>query len=273
MPDTLIGTIPQLGYGTWNHEGDEAYNGVVWALEAGYRHIDTAQGYRNEIEVGRAIKESGVARSDIHLTTKVAPENYGPGQVMDTSKQSLEDLGVDQVDLLLLHWPSPHNEYPLDSYMSQFAEVFDAGMAKQIGVSNFTIPLLKEAQSILGDRKITTNQCEIHVYMQNRPIVDYCRSIDMPMTAYSPLARGAVKDDAVLKEIGATHGATEAQIAIAFLLAEGHITIPSSSNRERIISNFAARDITLSADEILRLRALERGQRLVNGAWVPVWDV
>ncbi len=272
MAEKLIGTIPQMGYGTWNHEGDEAYNGVIWALEAGCRHIDTAQGYRNELEVGRAIRDGGVPRSDIHITTKIAPENYGLGRVMESSKQSLEDLGVDQVDLLLLHWPSPHNEYPLESYISQFAEVFDQGLAKMIGVSNFTIPLLKETKKLLGDRPITTNQCEIHVFMQNRPIVDYCRSIGMPMTAYCPLARGAIKDDPTLLEIGAAHNATEAQIALAFLMAEGHITIPSSSKKERIIENFEARNITLSEEEMGRLRGLERGQRLVNGAWVPVWD-
>jgi 2,5-diketo-D-gluconate reductase B len=262
-----------MGYGTWNRPGDEAYNGTLWAIKAGCRHIDTAQGYENEDEVGRAIKDSGIARNDIWITTKVAPENYGPGEVMRTSRLSLEKLGVDQVDLMLLHWPSPHNTYPLESYVSQLAEVFDAGMARHIGVSNFTIPLITETIKLWGDRKIFTNQCEIHVYMQNRPIVDYCHSIGIPMTAYCPLARGAVVGDPLLAEIGAAHNATGEQIALAFLMAEGHIVIPSSGKKDRIITNFAARKIGLSEGEIARLRALERGQRLVNGAWVPVWDV
>lgn len=267
-----INSIPQMGYGTWNHAGEEAYNGVLWAIEAGYRHIDTAQGYENEAEVGLAIRDSGVARDDIWITTKVAPESYGPGEVIRTSKESLEKLGVDQVDLLLLHWPSPQNQYPLESYVSQLCEVFDAGMTRNVGVSNFTIPILTEALELFGDRQIFTNQCEIHVYMQNRPIVDHCRKIGIPMTAYSPLARGRIVGDPVLAEIGAAHNATGEQIALAFLINEGHITIPSSSKKERIISNFAARDIELNEDEMTRLRALDKGMRLVNGPWCPVWD-
>lgn len=272
VTEKTVAGIPQMGYGTWNRPGDEAYNGVVWAIEAGCRHIDTAQGYNNEDEVGRAIKDSGVARNDLWVTTKVAPENYGPGEVMRTAKESLEKLQMDKVDLMLLHWPSPHDEYTMESYMSQFAEVFDAGMAKNIGVSNFTIPLLTKAIELLGDRKIITNQCEIHVYMQNRPIVDHCKSIGIPMTAYSPLARGAVVGDELLAEIGKAHDATGEQIALAFLMAEGHIVIPSSGKKERIITNFAARQIDLSQDEVVRLRGLEKGMRLVNGDWTPTWD-
>lgn len=268
----MINGIPVLGFGTWNRHGEDAADCVKWALEAGYRHIDTAQGYNNEEFCGAAIAASGIARDDIYLTTKVAPENYGPGEVRPSVEASLEKLQVEQVNLLLLHWPSPHGKYAMASYMEQFAEVFDAGMARAIGVSNFTIPLITEAQALLGDRVITTNQVEIHVYMQNRPIVDHCRSIGVPTTAYSPLARGAVLGDPLLAEIGANHNATGEQVALAFLLAEGQIVIPSSGKQERVISNLAAADITLSEDEVVRLRGLERGQRLVNGDWVPVWD-
>jgi 2,5-diketo-D-gluconate reductase B len=261
-----------MGYGTWNRPGEQAENGVLWAIEAGCRHIDTAQGYGNEAEVGRAIRTSGIPRSELFVTTKVAPENYGPGRVMESCKQSLEKLGVGPVDLLLLHWPSPHGEHALESYVSQFAEVFDAGMAKRIGVSNFTISLIDEAQKLLGRRRISMNQVEIHVFMQNRPIVDHCRSIDVPTTAYSPLARGAVVGDPLLGEIARSHDATDAQIALAFLLAEGHVVIPSSGKRERIVENFEARKIELSRSEVEQLRGLERGQRLVNGDWTPDWD-
>lgn len=262
-----------MGYGTWNRPGDEAYNGVLWALEAGCRHIDTAQGYENEGDVGRAIADCGIPRDEIFITTKIAPENFGPGEVMRTAKESLEKLNVGPVDLLLLHWPAIKNEYPLESYISQFAEVYDAGMAKNIGVSNFTIPIIDETIKLLGDRKIMVNQCEIHVYMQNRPIVDHCQSIGIPMTAYSPLARGAVVGEPLLAEIGEAHNATGEQIALAFLMAEGHIVIPSSGKKDRIISNYAARNIELSDAEMVRLRGLEKGMRLVNGDWCPVWDV
>jgi 2,5-diketo-D-gluconate reductase B len=271
--EPTVAGIPQMGYGTWNRPGDEAYNGVIWALEAGCRHIDTAQGYNNEQDVARGIKDAGVSRSDIFITTKIKPENFGPGQVVPSVKDSLEKLQTDQVDLLLLHWPSPHNKYALKDYVGQFVEAFDTGLAKRIGVSNFTKALIDEAIRLFGSRKIATNQVECHVYMQNRPIIDHCEKLGIPVTAYSPLARGAVVGDPVLEEIGKAHGATGDQIALAFLTAKGLIVIPSSGKKDRIISNIEARMITLTADEIKRLEGLEKGMRLVNGDWCPVWDV
>jgi 2,5-diketo-D-gluconate reductase B len=268
-----IGPIPQMGYGTWNRPGAECYRGVIAALGAGCRHIDTAEGYGNEQDVGRAIADSGVQRDAIFLTTKVAPESYAPGNILPTVRRSLEKLRTDQVDLLLLHWPSIKDKYEIEDYMTQFAEVYDLGLTRHIGVSNFTRRYIDKALALLGDRRLVTNQCEIHVFMQNRPIVDYCASHAIPMTAYSPLARGAVNGDPVLSEIGRAHGATDAQIGLAFLMHEGHVVIPSSSNPVRIAQNFAAKDIRLSAAEMVRLRVLDRGQRVVNGDWCPVWDV
>lgn len=267
-----IGPIPQLGFGTWNRNGDEACNTTLWALEAGYRHIDTAEGYNNEEHVGRAIAESGLRRDEVFITTKVAPESYAPGQIMPHVKASLEKLRTGKVDLLLLHWPSVKDQYDINDYMAQFAEVYDAGLAHHIGVSNFTKKYLDAAIRLLGNRPITTNQVEIHVLMQNRIIVDYTRSKGISTTAYSPLARGAVSDNATLQVIGEKYNATAEQIALAFLLAEGHVVIPSSSNRQRIASNFKARDIALSTDEIASIRTLDEGRRLVNGSWCPVWD-
>lgn len=265
--------IPRMGYGTWNRNGDDAYNGVRWALEAGYRHIDTAEGYQNEAEVGRAIAESGIKRDEIFLTTKVAPENLGPGQVMPHAKASLEKLRTQHVDLLLVHWPAVKDVYAIEDYMAQFAEVQDAGLARHIGVSNFTKRHLDSALRILGKRPIATNQVEIHVLMQNRPIVDHTATKGIPLTAYSPLARGAVSKLPLLLKIGQAHNATAEQIALAFLLAEGHIVIPSSSSKARITANFAANNIALSADEVRQIRGLDAGKRLVNGAWCPVWDI
>jgi len=268
-----IGPIPQLGYGTWNRLDDECYNSVRTALDIGYRHIDGAQGYNNEEIVGRAIADSGVARGDIWMTTKVAPENYAPGNILGTVKESLEKLQMDQVDLLLLHWPSPHDTFDIQDYMVQFAEVYDLGLTKNIGVSNFTKHYLDTALGILGDRKLITNQCEIHVFMQNRPIVDYCAALGIPMTAYSPLARGAVTGSPELAAIAAENGATVGQIALAFLMKEGHIVIPSSGNPTRNAENFASKDIVLSDIDMTRLRAMDEGRRLVNGDWTPEWDV
>ncbi len=270
--NTPVGEIPALGYGTWRRNGEEALRCVNWALEAGFRHIDTAQVYRNEEYCGKAIAASGLAREDVFITTKVAPDNYRPGAVRPSVEESLRKLRVDRVDLLLLHWPSPNDRYPMPVYTDQLAEIHEAGLARMIGVSNFTIPLLEDARTLLAGRTIATNQVEIHVYMQNRPIVDYCRSAGISTTAYCPMARGAVADDRMLAEIGARHGATGDQVAIAFLLAEGHVAIPSSSKRERIVSNLAAETIQLTGEELARLRALDSGRRLVNGDVAPVWD-
>jgi 2,5-diketo-D-gluconate reductase B len=270
---TLVRPIPSFGYGTWNRSGAEARQGVLDALAAGYRHIDTAEGYRNEEFVGAAIAESGVNRDEIFLTTKIAPESYAPGQIMGHVRASLDKLRTDKVDLLLLHWPSIKDEYDIRDYMAQFATVFDAGLTRHIGVSNFTRRYIDSAITLLEGRPITTNQCEIHVLMQNRPIVDYCRAKGIPMTAYSPLARGKVAQSAELAAIGRRHDAQPEQIALAFLLAEGHVVIPSSNKKQRIVSNLAARDIRLDAAEIAAIRKLDAGDRQVNGPWCPAWDV
>ncbi len=268
-----IGPIPQLGFGTWNRDGDEAYTTTLWALEAGYRHIDTAEGYRNEEHVGRAIADSGLKRTDVFITTKVAPESYAPGQIMPHVKKSLEKLRTEKVDLLLLHWPSIKDQYDIHDYMAQFAEVYDAGLAHSIGVSNFTKKYLDAAVKLLGDRPITTNQVECHVLLQNHVIVDYTRAKGISTTAYCPLARGALAGHPALSAIGKRLDATVEQVALAFLLAEDHIVIPSSSNRERIKTNFKALDVVLTADDIATIRTLDENRRLVNGDWCPVWDV
>ncbi len=267
-----IGDIPQIGFGTWNRDGQEARDLVRTALEIGYRHIDTAEGYRNEEFVGAAIAESGVARDEIFLTTKVSPESFGPGQIMGHVRTSLDKLRVEKVDLLLLHYPSIKDQYEIEDYMAQLAEVFDAGLTARIGVSNFTKRYMDRALELLGDRPIATNQVEIHPLMQNRPIVAYCRDRGIPLTAYSPLGRGCVNDSAALKEIARPYGATAAQVALAFLMAEGFIVIPSSGSRQRIEENFAARDLTLTPAEIDRIHGLDKGLRLVDGPWCPAWD-
>lgn len=267
-----IGPIPQIGYGTWNRDGQAAYDGVKSALEIGYRHIDTAEGYNNEEFVGKAIVDSGIARRDIFLATKVAPESFAPGQIMGHVEASLEKLQTSQVDMLYLHYPAINDEYDIEDYMAQFAEVYDKGLTKNLAVSNFTIRHIKRAIELLGDRQLMTNQVEIHAFMQNKPIVEYCKSVGIPMTAYSPLARGAVSNDASLEEIAQNHGATSAQIALAFLLHEGYVVIPSAGSFERIKENFDAKDINLSKAEMITIRALDKNMRLVNGPWCPKWD-
>ena len=268
----MVGPMPQIGFGTWNRTGNAAYQSVLWALETGYRHVDTAESYGNEAEVGRAIADSGVPRGEVFLTTKVAPESFGPGQVRPHVEASLEKLRTDKVDLLLLHYPSIGDEYAIEDYMAQFADIHDGGLARHVGVSNFTKRYIDRAKELLGERAIATNQVEIHVFMQNRPIVDYCRAKGIPLTAYSPLARGAVSESEVLKRIASAHEATPGQVALAFLLYQGVAIVPSSGNRDRIAENFAAQDLDLSDEEIRQIRELDEGRRLVNGPWCPAWD-
>ena len=263
---------PTPCYGTWNRPDQEAYDGTLAALEVGYRHLDCAEGYENEEFVGRAIADSGIARDDLWVTTKVAPESFGLGQIRPHVEASLEKLGVGPVDLLLLHYPSIKDEYDINDYMAQFVEVYDAGLCRNIGVSNFTKPYLAEAQALLGDRKLLTNQVELHVYLHNAPIVEACRQDGITLTAYSPLARGAVVDDPVLKRIGAAHDATASQIALAWLLSEGHWVIPSAGSKARIAENLAAGEIALSEAERGEIAKRDKGMRLVDGPWCPVWD-
>ena len=268
-----IGPIPQLGYGTWQRRGDVCYRGVTDALEIGYRHIDTAESYDNEAFVGKAIAASAVARSALWVTTKVAPENFGPGQIRPHVEASLDRLRLAQVDLLLLHYPSINDEYQIEDYLAQLAAVHDAGLTRHIGVSNFTKRHIDRALALWRDRPILTNQVEIHPFLRNRPIVEHCRSKGISLTSYAPLARGAVAEDEVLAAIAEARGVTPAQVALGFLMLEGFVVIPSAGSRVRIAENFAAQEVALSADEMDQIRALDRGMRLVDGPWCPNWDV
>ncbi len=265
--------IPKLGYGTWNRDKKAAYQGVLDALDIGYTHIDTAPSYQNEDAVGKAIKDSGVDRNSVFVTTKVDPHDYGEGEVLPAVEKSLEKLGMDKVDLLLLHFPSLYEKYPLESYVSQFMDVYDKGLTQHIGVSNFTIKHIEESLPIFGDRPIYTNQVEIHAYMQNKPIVDYCQSKGIQLTAYSPLARGELINDPVLLKIAEKHNATTSQIALAFLMNLGYSVIPSSDKRKRIQDNFDAESIHLSEQEIASIETLDKGMRLNNADYCPEWDV
>ena len=265
--------IPPIGFGTYKHLGDTCVRSVTDALEIGYRHIDTAEMYGNEREVGKAIAGSGIKRGDLWVTTKVPAEALGPGQIMPHAKASLEKLGLDHVDLLLIHWPSIGDQFAAEDYLAQLGEVKAQGLATHIGVSNFTKKYIDIALRVLGPRAIATNQVECHVLMQNRPIVDYCKSNGIGITAYCPLARGHLGESTGLVAIAKKHDATPEQVGLAFLLAEGHVVIPSSTNRARIQGNWDAQKLKLTSDEIDAIRKLDEKRRLVDGAWCPTWDV
>ncbi len=186
----LIGPIPKIGFGTWKRNGDDGYRAVLDAFEVGYRHIDTAEGYDNEQDVGKAIKLSGLQRAEIFITTKVAPENLGPGQVKPHVLASLEKLGLEQVDLLLVHWPSLNDHYDVKEYVSQFAAVRQQGLAKDIGVSNFTKRHLAAALEVLGKSVIATNQVEVHPFFQNPIMETHCQCFGYSIDGLLPSCTG-----------------------------------------------------------------------------------
>lgn len=264
--------MPRLGFGTYGRTGPEGIAAILAALEVGYRHLDTAQTYDTEREVGEAVRRSGLPRDEVFVTTKVSEENLGTGQVIPSLERSLKVLGLDHVDLALIHWPARKGGPAPEIYLRQIAEAKERGLARHIGVSNFTIALIEEARTTLGDGALLTNQVELNPWFRNRKLADYCTSLGMIVTCYEPLARGKVGADPVLGRIAAQHDATPEQVALAWELAQGYAAIPTSRSPERIAQNFAAQEITLSSDELAEIDMLDRGIRSIDPAWGPDWD-
>ncbi|MBW3561036.1 MAG: aldo/keto reductase [Actinobacteria bacterium] len=260
--------IPKLGFGTWELTGDECYDAVRHALELGYRHIDTAQAYGNESEVGRAIADSGVDRDDLWVTTKIWRTNLRPDDVRRSTERSLQELGLDQVDLLLIHWPS--DEVPLEQTLAAMDDLREAGRTRAIGVSNFTPTLVEEA---LGLAPILCDQVEYHPYLAQTELRDLCVQNDLMLTAYSPLAKGRVPGDETLEEIGDAHGRSAAQVVLRWLLQQDNVVaIPRSSSADHREANLDVFDLELSDDEIGRIDDLAGGRRLIDPAFGPDWE-
>ena len=267
-----MNTIPSLGAGTFRLKGDDAYNSVKMALEVGFRHIDTAQAYQNEEQVGQAIADSHVERDDIFLTTKVWMDNYPQARFIPSVKESLEKLQVSKVDLLLVHWPDESGSVPMQEYLTELARARERGLTRNIGVSNFTTTQIDQALNIVGAGNILTNQIEVHPYLQNRKLVEHCRQSDIRITGYMPLAVGKVNDDPLLQEIAQAHHTSAATVAIAWQLQQGLITIPSSTKPEHLASNLQAQRVKLSDQEMQRIGTLDRAERLANPDFAPQWD-
>lgn len=263
--------IPALGFGTYKLKGREGELAVLKALEIGYRHIDTAQVYANEAEVGNAITTSGVQRGDIFLTTKVWMDKVADGALQASAEESLKKLGTDYVDLLLIHWPV--REVPFSEQLKALQAVKESGQAKFIGVSNFTIPMLKEVVEVIG-APVITNQVEYHPFLTQKPVLDYLTAHKMFLTAYSPLAQGKVRDDETLQKIAAAYSKTPGQVALRWLVQQrGVAAIPKAASEENMRANFDIFDFSLTDDEMKRISALgHTGGRLVNPEFAPAWD-
>jgi 2,5-diketo-D-gluconate reductase B len=265
--------IPAFGVGTFRLQGQVVIDSVRNALDVGYRAIDTAQIYGNEAEVGQAIAESGIARDQLFLTTKIWTANYAADKLIPSLKDSLTKLRTDQVDLTLIHWPAPGNGVSVTEFMQALAAAQAQGLTARIGISNFNIALTQEAIAAVGKDAIATNQIELSPYLQNRALTAFLQEQGIHVTSYMTLAYGKVLQDAVIQEIAARHGATPAQVALAWALQRGYSVIPSSTKRENLASNLLARDLRLTDDDLLRIAALERNGREVSPAGLaPAWD-
>ncbi|MCO4784364.1 2,5-didehydrogluconate reductase DkgB [Marinomonas atlantica] len=264
--------MPNLGMGTFRLEGEEAYNSVKMALDEGFRHIDTAQMYGNEAEVGKAIADSGVAREELYVTTKVNMKNFEQKDFLPSVKVSLEKLKLDYVDMLLIHWPSPANGDNMDVYLGELMKAKENGLTKSIGVSNFTIGLLEKAQTILPTGVLANNQVEVHPYLQNNKLRSYCNQVGIHVTAYMPFAVGKVLKDETLKAIAEKHEVSAAQVVIAWAQQQGITVIPSSTKRENLQDNFAGANLSLESKDMAKIAELERGGRQVDPDFAPEWD-
>ncbi len=214
----------------------------------------------------------GFGADDVFVTTKISTSNLGPGAVGPSLEQSLKTLGLDRVDLALIHWPAKYDEYPVEDYIVQLAETKARGLARRIGVSNFPIAHLERAIAALGPGELVNNQVEIHPFLQNRKLRGFCERAGIAMTCYMPLASGEVHQDPVLNEIAAGIGATAGQVALAFLMQNGLIVIPSSTRREHLAENYAATKVVLDDAAMQRIEALDSGRRLIVRDWGPQFD-
>ena len=266
-------TLPSFGVGTFRLTGQTVIDSVRSALELGYRAVDTAQIYGNEAEVGQAIVESGVARDDVFITTKIWTANYGRDALLPSLRDSLAKLRVDQVDLTLIHWPAPDNGVALAEFMTALADAKAQGLTRRIGISNFNIALTEQAIAVVGKDEIATNQIELSPYLQSRTLTAYLEQQGIAVTSYMTLAYGKVLGDPVLAAIAARHGATVAQVALAWALRLGYAVIPSSTRRENLASNLLARDLKLDDADMALIASLERNGREVDPAGLaPHWD-
>lgn len=266
-------TIPAFGLGTFRLKDDVVIASVKNAIELGYRAVDTAQIYDNEAAVGQAIAESNVPRSELYITTKIWTENLSKERLIPSLKESLKKLRTGYVDLTLIHWPSPDDAVSVEEFMQALLDAKKQGLTREIGISNFTIPLMEKAISAIGAGNIATNQIELSPYLQNRKVVDWASEHGIHITSYMTLAYGkALKDETIIR-IATKHNATPAQVILAWAMGEGYSVIPSSTRRENLASNLQALDLQLDAEDRKAIAALDCNDRLVSPEGLaPNWD-
>jgi diketogulonate reductase-like aldo/keto reductase len=250
--------MPVLGLGTWQLSGSKCEETVAEAVDLGYRHIDTAEMYENEEEVGEGLKRAD--REDIFLTSKVAKSHLKKDDVIESCIRSLDKLKTDYLDMYLVHWPN--DEIPLTETMDAMAELVDKGLTRSVGLSNFNVGRIKDAMAV-SRVPISNLQIEFHPFTDRKDIPDFCRSEGIIITAYSPLARAKVFEDETIKEIAGKYSKTPAQVSLKWLVQNGHIVIPKASSKEHLLEN-ADLDWQLSQEDMDRITGIEKDQRLID---------
>lgn len=261
--------VPKLGFGTWLIKGNNCVRSVRSALEIGYRHIDTAQIYDNEAEVGEAIKASGIAREEIFLVTKVWKDSLRSKDVLESTEESLKKLKTDYIDLLLIHWPNLRA--PLKETLSAMRHLQNNQKVRLLGVSNFPVELIEMAQQ---EVELVCNQVEYHPFLDQGVILRSIRKYNMFLTAYSPLARGRVFKHNVLQKLAKKYNKTVGQVVLRWLIDQDNVVaIPKAARQKHAQSNFDIFDFQLSSSDRLVLASLRSAnQRLVNPDWALEWD-
>jgi diketogulonate reductase-like aldo/keto reductase len=260
--------MPDIGLGTYKLRGDTCVEAVRTALDAGYSHVDTARMYGNEVDVGRGITASGVPRRKVFVATKVWHDSLGREALLDSARASRDDLGVDTLDLLYVHWP--RDTYDPAETLPALAEARDRGLTRHVGVSNFTPDLLDEGGEYL-DAPLLAHQVEMHPLCPQSALREYAAEAGHRLVAYCPVARGAVADVPEIVDVAEKHDATPAQVSIAWVLAKGAVPIPKSGTPAHIRENRRARTLDLDAADVERIDAVERRERLVDPADAP-WN-
>jgi 2,5-diketo-D-gluconate reductase B len=262
--------IPAIGLGTWELRDRACARIVEQALRLGYRHIDTAQVYDNEREVGEGVRASGVKRDEIFLTTKIWTSHFAPNDLERSAKESLARLRMTEVDLLLLHWPNP--QVPLAETLGALARVKQQGLARHIGVSNFTVALIDEAVAACPE-PLVCDQIEYHPYLDQTKVRDACARHGMAVVAYSPVAKGRIKNDRALLRIGDRYHKTAAQVCLRWLVQQNVVAIPRTSKLERLSENIEIFDFELIEDDMKAISAMGSPEgRLTNYGFAPKWD-
>jgi 2,5-diketo-D-gluconate reductase B len=269
--DTPLISLPRLGLGTWKLAGAEGQASIESALQLGYRALDTAERYANEAEVGAGLKASGIARADVTVTSKVWWEHLGPSQIRAACETSLSRLGLDYLDLYLVHWPAPDMDLP--RVMQDMAQLKEEGLVRAVGVANFPAGLLRRAIEV--GVPIAANQVEYHAMLSQDRLLAVTRPAGIVLTAYSPLGQGRLLERPEITPIAARHGATPAQVALAWLLRQdGVAVIPKAARPESQRANLGALELAskLTNEDVAALDALPKDQRFVKPVFAPDWN-